>query len=499
MPWSYHPWPLTSAGVPVCQWGIDFMPGGVIDATRPVFYSIRLPQLQNGELAAYTVTLSPVELGRRPLAPAKSIKLWGNVALPPAGEVRAVAATLDKLYVHLLIGGSVGSQGQLLRAVLEPLPGPAAPEANGPAADGPAAVSAMSLPTNSQVFLAHGLGGKGVLLLMGNYLAVLDAAGRRVVREGMLPSVYKAIGERADHYVALGVTSVDLLDKQQLTVQKRIALPVAYPWEMVCHPTLPINYVSCDVKAAKGESGQPPHRVVIVDERLGRAAMHPSAAGRRLAIDPKGKYLLTGGSPKDSGGPADQRYWMNGPGERGANRFGEVNCHVIQGAGLAPGRPIQSHATLADGEHLAFSHDGGRLICYGVSLTTLPSGQEIHTIPVHAPPDFAKPVVRLPYFVEGGFRTFTFHPSRDVVIIASDSSMTAFDVKTGTVLKKVEIPGELVLKDIQQVMFAPDGRHLLVLVGEMPRPWRYGSRRQLLSLPADSWSGDGAAIEKGDK
>ena len=118
--------------------------------------------------------------------------------------------------------------------------------------------------------LRPAMDGQSMLLLQGCLLYELSADGGKLVSRRRLPAMYRTFHERKDYYVALGVQSVDLLDKKTLDVKKRIDLPLPMPSQMVASPDGRTSFVGILQKARSiGTTEQVSSGVLEVNEQSG--------------------------------------------------------------------------------------------------------------------------------------------------------------------------------------------------------------------------------------
>jgi hypothetical protein len=272
--------------------------------------------------------------------------------------------------------------------------------------------------------LTWGLDGK-ILLLQGNGLRILDRHGLTVQRECRLDETYRCIHERPGYFVALGLKFVDLLSKDSLGLQKRIALPYDRPYDLAVHPDGKFSYVSVNRKLG-GTASEP--IMLVVDEAAGRVREEPLCKGGLLAMDPKGRYLFA--SSAGSPWPAD-RPWLTEPFQGDRNWYARYKC---RGQELAPDMAFTE--TSGFSQQVRISRDGAVL---GVFRTILGNSDTPATglwRPEEAGIEAKRRLVKFTGDSGFGIRGLDFHPCLPLGVIATEKKVWLFDREDGASLEE---------------------------------------------------------------
>ena len=130
-----------------------------------------------------------------------------------------------------------------------------------------------------------------VLLLGGLNLAKLSADGWSIEKSWELERNYLRVFERKQHYIGICAEppGIYYLDKKTLKEVKAYPLTGRVPMDMVAHPTLPICYVTFNVKGHL-----PRNRFLVFDEEKMQGQENNEWFGNWLAISANGEQLYTG-------------------------------------------------------------------------------------------------------------------------------------------------------------------------------------------------------------
>lgn len=338
----------------------------------------------------------------------------------------------------------------------QPTPDPTRPTAPAETEGPPVGVHEVA---SGNVFLAYGLGGKSVLVLEGDKLRVLDATGIKVLHSGETERAYKAIFERPGHYVALADSGIDLLDKKTLQAKKEILLNHSQLISLAIHPTRDISYVSANDGLDSDVGPESPdvfekQPVIEVNEATGESRDLPGVYGKWLATEQSGKHLFTGVWHIYKAG-------LNFTSPAGViEEFGNVDvllAYDVSGGEVT--RVAENKTPGRNGSRLVVSPDG-RFVSY-VSAAGMASLK--YEVPAFLATNINSTYAH--YKIDGFCSDVSFHPSLDLVasINSNGAEPSVYRLKSGKVVTTDYLNLNPPLKEINRVLFSPDGRNLLVV------------------------------------
>jgi hypothetical protein len=302
-------------------------------------------------------------------------------------------------------------------------------------------------------------------------LLMLGADARSAVARHKLSTVYRRLEERDEYFVGLGQGNVDLLDKDDLKVQKSIALPGTDAYDLALHPARRVAYATI----RDDDDGQRDlvrsRCVVEIDEESGAVRELPRLYGTHVEADPTGQRLYVMFQLW-----YEQAAFSSISGRVVVDRFIDVLSSYDLRSPLV--RHIQTNREPGvNGSHTVVSRDG-RYVAY-VSRGGLPD--EAYAIPIFKSDDIESPA----FVCQLGRhpRDVCFHPLLDWVAAVSDDQLVLMDCATGeTLADRVKLDNRLSEKlSGHKVAFSPDGTHLVLAVGSVARPNELRSTPLLLT------------------
>jgi len=289
--------------------------------------------------------------------------------------------------------------------------------------------------------------GRTLLLVEGMSLTTLGADGLTVVKTLKLPKAYTRIAERKGHYVALAnkpQISIDVVDKKIMKVSRSRPVPGLPLRELVLHPSLPISYVSLGQSLRSSQ-----RRFVMFYEETAQAREPKDATGEWLAIDPKGKFLITGYCRMHKSG---SRLVNNTRSLRG---YGD---NLMRFTLAADGRPTLAETKSkpgTNGRGIRLSPDGAR-VAY-LSYTGYP--ERTGNLAGWTPTDLE--IMPTAYVTSGKGSTsdLAYHPYLKLAASRTKTGAMFFDSHTGKIqTDRLRMPGGgLRNATIHRVYFSPDG------------------------------------------
>jgi hypothetical protein len=288
-------------------------------------------------------------------------------------------------------------------------------------------------------------GHKGrLLVLCGDRLSVISPDGSKVERAATLPKRYVDIGERADHFVAIGnePSCVDVLDKK--TLQPVRGRKLGYPGvtELALHPTLPISYIGI----RKAGRGRFENRFLVYEEKTGEGREGDDWIATWMRVDPAGRFLITGHKDWIAGGllqPDDlRRYELNADGVPGA-----FPAQFKEKAG-------------GNGSGIRLSHDGKRV----TYLSHVGYPEFSQNLAGFNTADFDRLPVAYETKGRGTTHDLTFHPYLPMAASAGSGSAVFFHQETGDPQPdRLDLPADALggVKP-ERTHFSGDGLHLLI-------------------------------------
>lgn len=157
---------------------------------------------------------------------------------------------------------------------------------------GPAKVDGerLEIPKGNFV-LVPGRDPRTTLLLQGARLTILGAGGLSVVKSFEFKHPYERVGERADYWVGVRKNpfAVEIIDKQSLAVSKSVKFSAQEIQDLALHPRQSVSYVAFKV----GPSA-PHFKFIVFQESKGEARESEEFIGSYLAVDPGGRFLMSG-------------------------------------------------------------------------------------------------------------------------------------------------------------------------------------------------------------
>lgn len=305
--------------------------------------------------------------------------------------------------------------------------------------------------------LAYGRRERQVLVVHGTHLTVLDEEGLKVVREGPLPQLYRGLFEREGYYVGLGASSLDLLDKANLSVKKSIALGAGEGRWLAIHPHRPVSYAAVAMPpTVRGMFASKP--VLEIDEQTGDVHPLPRVFGTMVAVDPAGRYLYTGFKADIfPGSRMDRDVGLDREARRTAWRHGVfdmVFCYDMRGP-FVHFRGLNQSAG-PNGRRLVVAPDGGA-VAY---VSGYGDPDRVYSIAALASGD---PARKLTHFQLHAYpRDLCFHPSVPLVAGCNQESVWLYDRASGKETTDQRLPGRPAMRGVRGVRFTPGGHRLLV-------------------------------------
>lgn len=366
-----------------------------------------------------------------------------------------LAASLDgKLFAFVLHHPG----GQLYRAEF-PLGGTVP-------AGSPHAASPDATPVRGQHDLLHGqchlvlgLGGQSLLLLEGSNLRVLDADAQAVLRQVELPEPCVRIFERSATFVAHTDTDVLVLDKKTLQLVKRIALPCSRINDLVLHPRIQASFAAVQTGQENLKERLDDHAIVAINETAGVASPIKGAFGQHIAMHPQGLFLYASLHDTFHKGfveaPWGDTFEVRGLADALVAYRVESLKLTPASVNRNPGPKGTGLVIAPDGRTVAFMSTFG----YQVDERKPPA-------PVAAFDASDVRRIQATYGAQGHMPACTggsFHPTRDLFAAILGGKIAFFQRSTGKPLGEamVDFEGQT-LQDINQVLFTPGGKHLLV-------------------------------------
>ena len=426
----------------------------VADQTSGLIYRLYGTPKGGLSLQAYRPQMPWTPLAARELDPKDFNKLRRNCLSFSA------ATHGGKLYIY----SASGSQDGLLRLETDAFDA-------GAAASHPALADLM-LP-RLEYALCPSADGKSMLLLQGCRFFELSADGKEVLHRRRLGAMYRTFHERKDYYAALGVDSVDLLDKKTLEVKKRIPLPDPMPRAMTASPNSEVCYV---LAWHPLQNNMGANTVTEVNESTGKTATIKDFNPRSFRITADGDRLigfncersnLSSSSPNPHW--LDQAYPPTGSGSWSQIKFCRLRDKDVKDV---PPRNLNS----ALGE-LVFSPDG-KQVAVGTQdrETSADDGSrtKVSELVLVSSDDLSTRTgtVKLPPLGIGEGVRVVFHPSGRYLLVKSPKKLELMDLQTGKALEgaiDLDVKG---LREYQfdRFVFSADGRNLIVVKHESAPP-----------------------------
>lgn len=320
-----------------------------------------------------------------------------------------------------------------------------------------AAVQTFPL-AQEDAWLVPALDKKSMLVLQGKSLQILDADGLNILSKHELPHTYTRIAERADVYLGLGKTFVDVLEKRTFKLKATHQLGYPQTADMALRPGGKTSLIAVYTKDAPGvQNGPGSKRVVEFDENTGKVREIDKVWGDWLAITPDGKTLFTGiHDMTPNGGHYDLNSGMY------INDY--KHNDVLLRYDLTKGDPKQVEALESPGRNgsgIRVSPEGDA-VSY-ISATGFPNSS--YSLPAFNAHDLNQTSASYSCKGNGFPRDISYHPTLNLVLVASDQQVSCFERNTGE-----KLPAAMgVVKSKMSVMraaFSPNGTHAIVVFGD---------------------------------
>ena len=299
--------------------------------------------------------------------------------------------------------------------------------------------------------------GKRWLVLAGNQLAIVGGDGVTLEKTVKLPDAYVAIGERDNYYVAIKSKpmSIDIIDRQSLKVLRTRKLPYMEMRDLQLHPTLPISYV-----AFKAAAKIPRYRFVVFDERTTEADESEDFLGTWMAIDPRGRFLVTAYKDIYQRGVdviANPDRWHLVP------SYGNIDWVIrykLDAKGMPALAELKTEAG-GNGHGIRLSPDGARVSYLSFTGTPMYTGNLTGWV--------ATDLKKLPASYEMKDRAaamdLDFHPMLPLAVAPAPQGALVFQRDTGENEDRVAAPaGALSDAKPTRAWFSPDGKQVVLLV-----------------------------------
>lgn len=404
-----------------------------------------------------------LELVKSPVAGVSLLEGPKGATLSPGGAFAWTpsAAQVGRNVVSVAI--DTGKEKLVSHALVDIVP---AAEASRLKGDLASAEDLFRVPLSSdKPYFAVPRGDAHLLVLEGKTLRKVSADGRSVGAEMELPNAYDFIDERAAYYVALSnaTRSLDLIDKKTLKVIRSAQIDEGARTDLALHPTRALSFV-CVSKAGDG----PKSAVLVVDEATGEVydtKGREGFMGSWIRIAPDGNRAYTGYSEMFRKG---SRFIVNQGNVIEIPEYGNIDIlstYTIENP-LTP-RPVQTKREVGgNGRRIVLSRDGKR-----IAYTSF-TGYPLYTknIPAWDTGDLDKRPVTYaakPYKVEDPAKV-AFHPTLPIAVIPAPLpyGVVAFQRETGQPeADRLDLRWPLPARcRVHDVVFAPDGRSVLVAV-----------------------------------
>lgn len=307
------------------------------------------------------------------------------------------------------------------------------------------------------------LDGKKVFWHSMDLLMQIDPTTGDVVAAGQLPGSYARVAERPDYLVGIGISYVDLLNKQDLSVKKRIPLPQPMPGSLVLDDQQAVSYVSIPVQHEQNPT-MVRMALAIVDESTGKVRVESTMRADWVAKLPGKSQLLTIGYGRNSPvkeWPAREGY-MSGGWEWQMARY-ELTGQMKRVD--PPSKPSQDDQPLPLRRPL-LSNDG-KLLVWSVSSGTKSDAQGEHKrwiIRMVSPDDVGKVTQTIDVPDEGSDEpSVVFSHSGRHALVFNRQFVYLVDIQTNRVLKDaLALEGGNETR-VQAACFTADGKRVILL------------------------------------
>jgi S1-C subfamily serine protease len=130
---------------------------------------------------------------------------------------------------------------------------------------------------------------RSLLIVQGNQVAVLADDGVSLKSVQKLKKTYAFVQPRKSYLVAVSHVppSVDIINSRTLAVTKSMKLEYRAT-DLALHPRVPISYI-----AGRESFNVPGCKFIVFNETTGQGKKSDEFVGTRLAVDPRGRYLMT--------------------------------------------------------------------------------------------------------------------------------------------------------------------------------------------------------------
>ena len=296
-----------------------------------------------------------------------------------------------------------------------------------------------------------------VLVLDGLNLAKLSADGWSIEKSWELERNYLRVIEREQHYIGICAEppGIYYLDKKTLKEVDVYPLVGRVPMDMVAHPTLPICYVTFNVKGHL-----PRNRFLMFDEEKMQGQENNEWFGNWLAISANGEQLYTGYRDTYRRG---SELLMNPNRWHVVPTYGSLDWMVKYDLN-EDGRPslqaIKSEVGRG-GVGIALSGDGSQI----TYLSTLGTGKNLSAFQTS---NFDKIPVVFPLKDKGATtKKLAYHPVLELAAVFKTPENPAplfLDTKSAgsrECLSEKDLE-ELTEIELTDLFFSPDGLHLIV-------------------------------------
>lgn len=338
----------------------------------------------------------------------------------------------------------------------------------------------LELP-DGEIRVTPGLNKKW-LVLSGHQLALVGGDGVTLEKTIKLPNAYTAIAERDVYYVAINSKpmSIDIIDKQSLKVIRSRKLPFQEMRDVQLHPTLPLSYVSF-----KAATKIPRYRFVVFNERTTEADESEAFIGTWLAIDPRGRFLISGYKDIYQRGHdiiANPDRWHVVP------SYGNIDWLIrykLDAAGMPSADDLKVDAG-GNGHGIRLSPDGERITYFSFTGTPLYS----KNLSAWNTSDFKKLPVSYVLKDKASAIDMDFHPILPLAIAPADGGAIFFHRESGDSEDRIAPASDaLAGTKPSRAWFSPDGRHAVVMI-------KINEVNHLHKLPLKLSKEEQAAIQK---
>ncbi len=306
--------------------------------------------------------------------------------------------------------------------------------------------------------------GSALYLVDGTLIHVLSPDGSKKLSTHDLGGEITQLASAGSRLVAAIGKELVLLDPKTLKVEAKHEL-----WRygkirsFALHPTRPLAYASVEnSREAIRRNSAERQRVVAVDLSSGDVTELEDVFGKFLAVDPAGKFLFVGYAEVYEDGAT---YHIN-PGFNIIRNPNWENIDILIRYNIV-GEELELDETFEDaganGQGLVLSPDGKR-VSY-LSFTGFPTFSG--NVALFDAANFKRKPVTLAMKDKSDCRRMVHHPSLDLVASPTTGGAVLYKASTGEVLEvKLPVTAELDGAIIHAIAFAPDGKHLAMVVSK---------------------------------